>query len=141
MNAEATATLKNARISTKQSIELCAFIRGKKVEAVRTILQKAIALERAIPFKRFTNGLGHKPGMAAGRYIPTTAKTVLGLLHAVVANAEQKGIAGDLVILHASARQGTKQYHHGRQRRSVMKATHLTIGVGQQKEPPAQEKA
>ncbi|MFH1174674.1 MAG: 50S ribosomal protein L22 [archaeon] len=134
----ARAAGKDLPISIKQSIEVCNSLRNKPVARAKRILEDAISLRRAIPFTRFMNGLGHKPGIGAGRYAVKTCMETLKILNAAIANAENKGISGDLHILHISAQRGSTQYHYGRQRRAKMKRTHLEIIVG---EHPKQKEA
>ena len=50
-------------ISFKQSIMICQAIRGLRVSKAKKILEETINFERPIKFTRFTNGLGHKPGI------------------------------------------------------------------------------
>jgi large subunit ribosomal protein L22 len=128
----AKAIGRDLSISTKQSIEVCNHIRNKTVKQARQILEDAIALKRAIPFKRFTNGLGHKKGMAAGRYAPSTCKAILAVVNSAVANAENKGLQGTTIV-HINAQQAARPYHYGRKRRAKMKKTHIEVIVGEAK--------
>ena len=62
------ASARNLNISPKQCIEICNYLRGRPLLQSKMLLQQAIDLEKPIPFERFTNGLGHKPGMSSGRF-------------------------------------------------------------------------
>src|SRR3989338_2722574 len=42
--------------------------RGKTIEQGKNILANVIEKKAAIPFKRYNRDMGHKTGMAAGRY-------------------------------------------------------------------------
>ena len=54
-------------ISTKQSIEICSFIRNKDLQKAKKILNDVISLKRSVPFRRFNDGVGHKE-KGPGRY-------------------------------------------------------------------------
>ncbi|MCX6707825.1 MAG: hypothetical protein NT001_06870 [Candidatus Woesearchaeota archaeon] len=59
---------RDLNISTKQSIEICNFLRGMNIPMAKTILNDVMELKAAVPFRRFTNGVGHRKGdMASGR--------------------------------------------------------------------------
>ena len=80
-------------ISTKQSIEICNFIRNKTLEKAKAILERVLEKKEAIPFKRFGSDTGHKRGaIGAGRYPQKTAKEILKVLDSVEANAQAKGL-------------------------------------------------
>ena len=131
----AKAVGRDLPISFKQSIELCAFIRHRPVKQALHLLQDAIDLKQPIPFKRFVNGYGHKSGMGPGRYVPTAAKNILQTINHAVKNAQQKNLGTELIIIHATAQQGSRSFHYGRQSRQKEKKTHVEIVVA-----PAQEK-
>ena len=54
-------------VSTKHCIEICKYIKGRKVEDARKLLQAAIEKTAAIPFPRFNGGVGHKRGKGMAR--------------------------------------------------------------------------
>lgn len=115
-------------ISTKQSIEICNFIRNLNVEKAKIILNKVIKMEQAVPVKRFTGGVGHKKSIGPGRYPIKACGEILKLLEGAVTNAQFKGLnATSLVIVHISAQKGAKRWHYGRQRRRQSKRTSIEI--------------
>ena len=117
-------------ISTKQAVEICSFLRGKTIEQGKNILKSVIDKKAAIPFKRYNRDMGHKTGMAAGRYPKKASSNILKLLESVEANAQNKNLdTNNLIIKKAIANKAGNQYHYGRQRRIKMKRTHLTIIV------------
>lgn len=125
----------NAGISTKKTIEVCNYIRNKKISRVKTILQGAVDVKQAIPFKRFTAGVGHKPGIGAGKYPVKVCESILSLLNSVEKNAQNKGLNSDLlVITHINAHKGTNQMKQGRQGRRMYKRTTVEIVLGQAEE-------
>lgn len=117
-------------ISTKQSIEICSFIRGKKLQDAKKMLEKVSKEEIAVPFKRFTNGLGHKAGMASGRYPRNASQQILTLLKSAESNAQFKGLStADLFIKHIIAQKGPNTWRYGRQKRRHAKKTHIELIV------------
>ena len=128
-------------ISTKQSIELCSFIKNKTVARATAMLEKVKDQKLAVPFKRFTEGAGHKKGLrgvVGGKYPYKTSKTFLGLLKALEANAQNKGLSPDLMIIHACAQKASTPLRYGRKRRISMKRTHVEI-VAEEMEPVKKE--
>ena len=117
-------------ISTKQSIELCRFIRNKPVKKAKEVLNAVARLKMPVPFKRFVGGLGHKKKIGPGSYPAKAAKEILKLVEGVEANAQFKGLnTNDLVIAHIKADKASKTWHFGRQRRRQMKRTNLELVV------------
>jgi len=119
---------RNLSISTKQSIEICSYIKGKTADRAITILEEAAALKKAIPFTRFTDGAGHKSGpMASGKFAVKASEAILGLLKTAVANADIKGLNTPLIIVHAVANNAGNKPRYGRQRGRSSKSTHVEI--------------
>jgi large subunit ribosomal protein L22 len=126
----ARAVAIDAPISTKTGIEIANFLRGKSTDRAKTILENVIALKEAIPFKRFTNGPGHKRGrMASGKYPVKAAAEFLKLVKSAETNAQDKGLALDLNIIHLSVQKAAHQFHYGRQARRLRKNSHIEIVV------------
>ncbi len=123
-------------VSTKQSIEICNFIRNKKLEKAKAILERVIEKKEAIPFKRFGSDTGHKKGaIGAGRYPQKTAKEILKLLNSVEANAQIKGLnPDDLKIIQLIANKASAPWRFGRKRRRKAKRTHIEIIVKSKEE-------
>jgi large subunit ribosomal protein L22 len=120
---------KDLSISTKQSIEIANFIRGKNIQKAKNELQKVIEKKLAIPFKRFNRDMGHKKGnIAAGRYPQNAAKEFLNLLNGLEANAQNKGLStNNLIIKTIIPNKASRPWHYGRRRRIKMKRTHIEI--------------
>ena len=117
-------------ISFKQSIEICNFIRNKKVNYAKDVLSKFIYQEQAVPFRRFNTHVGHKKGIMAGRYPKKTSTKILDLINHVEANAQFKGLnTANLVITHINANKASKVAHFGRKRSREAKRTHVEIVV------------
>lgn len=133
----ARAVLRAASISLKQSIEICNFVRKKRINDARNMLEDVIKEKRAVPFRRFTNGAGHKKKLGPGKYPKKAAAEFIKLFKVIEANAQNKGLsASDLVIEHICANKAATQLHYGRKRRRKMKRTHIEIYVkeGEKKE-------
>ncbi len=129
---------RDLRISLKQSVEVCKYLRHRKLAQSKRLLQEVLDMKRAIPFRTFTNGLGHRKGhLGPGRYPQKTAEAFLKLLESVEANAQTKGLnTSELEIIHICAHKGAKMFHHGRHYGRLMKNTHVEIVV---KETPKKE--
>jgi large subunit ribosomal protein L22 len=126
----ATAKSLNLPMSTKQSYEVANYLRGRNLQKAKMLLQQVLDKKTAVPYKRFNRDTGHKPGIAAGRYPEKVSKAFLMLLNSVEANAEDKGLDNEkLIISEIRSTQGSQQWHAGRQRRRRMKRTHIYVKV------------
>jgi large subunit ribosomal protein L22 len=136
------ALASEANISLKQALEVCNLIRGKKLSAAKIMLQDVIDMKAPVPFKRFTNGLGHKRGRcAAGRYPIKACKGILSLLNSAEANGLYKGLSPkDLIISHLSVKQAPQSWHYGRQRRIKMKKCHIEVILEEVKKAETEKK-
>lgn len=124
----AKAVGRNLDISPKQSTEICKYVRGRTLSQAKMLLQQAIDMKKAVPFTRFNNGLGHKPGMSAGRYNPKACSQILKVLKSAEANAKNKGYnSSDLKVVHISMQIGPRNLHYGRQRRGIFKNSHIEV--------------
>jgi len=125
----AKARAVSAPISTKHAVEICHHIRYKTTTAAKSVLEEAIALRIAIPFRRFNKDLGHKVGMAAGRYPIKAASIILQLVKSAEANAQDVGLdVSSLKISKAIANRAAVQATGGR-RRTSGKRTHVELEV------------
>ena len=121
-------------ISFKQSIEICNFIRGKKVKDAKNALAEVINKKKAMPFTRFEHNLGHKKKIGAGRYPIKSSKEILKLMESAEANAQFKGLnTADLEIAHICANKASKVWHFGRKRRRKAKRTTIEIIVQEER--------
>jgi len=132
----ATARGFNLPISTKFSVEVTRFIRGKDLIVAKTLMESVMKKDVAVPFKRFNRDQAHKRGpMAAGRYPINVAKAVLQLLNSAEMNAVNKGLDVDaLFVTEAVANKGTGAMRYGRQRGRSAKRTHLEIVLEEREE-------
>ena len=103
------ASLREKKISHKHARETATAIKGLTIEKARDYMLSVIAKERAIPFRRYKNQVGHKsdPGTMSGRYPQKAATEILKLLDNLESNAEYKGMDLDrLKIINATVHKG-----------------------------------
>ena len=121
-------------ISTKFSVEICNFIRNKKISQAKKMLLGVVDRTRAVPFKRFKKDLSHKTKIGPGRFPRNAALKIIELLESVESNAQFKGLnTSELQITHICAHLASRPWHSGRQRRRKNKRTHLEIIVEEKK--------
>ena len=132
---QAIARGKNLPVSTKAAIMVCAHLRNRSYSSATRILKAAIAEEEAIPFTRFNDGVGHRKGMASGRYAVNTCKAILMLLESAKANAINKGLGEELVISEIRANKAASQMRFGRQSRRQAKRTHIIVALSENEAP------
>ena len=122
----------NARglpISTKQSVEIARFIKGKKLKKAKFLLEQVLDKKIAVPYLRYNRDTPHKKGkIAAGRYPLKATQNFMVVLNSLEANAENKGLnAEQLVVSEIMVNKDSNQWHAGRLRRRRMKRTSLII--------------
>ena len=120
---------KSLPISTKASINICNALRGMSVEKALAYLQDVVDEKRAIPYTRFTDGVGHRPGIGAGRYPKKASLAIANIISSAANNAAAKGLSSDLKIVSLVANKASTPLHYGRQRRRSMKRTHIEVVV------------
>ncbi len=105
------AALREKTISHKHAREITVAIKGMSIDSARDYLQSVINLERAVPFQRYKNEVGHKSdtGVMAGRYPKKAATEFVKLLDNLESNAEYRGMDLDrLKIINATVHKGRK---------------------------------
>jgi len=103
------ASMREKQISHKHAREIAVKIKGLSLEKARDYLQSVVRLQRAVPFKRYNNQVGHKsdPKVMAGRYPVKSAIEFIKLLDNLESNAEYKGMDLDrLKIINATVHKG-----------------------------------
>ncbi len=90
-------------MSPKKTYEILNAIRGLPVDRARTILEEAIALRRAIPFRRYNQETAHHRGTGPGRFAIKVAKNVLAVLENAEENAEYEGLDADRLFVKVAA--------------------------------------
>jgi large subunit ribosomal protein L22 len=122
---------RDVNLSRKQAIELCDFVRQKPVAKAKAMLEKVIDKTLAVPYTKYREGAGHKTGagLCSGKYPLHGAKMFILLLNSLEANAQNKGLSPNLVIIHACAQQAARPFHSGRVRRIRMKRVHIELAA------------
>lgn len=130
----AKASGRDLGISTKDSVVICDFIRGKNLDKAKKILIDAIELKKAVPYKRFNKDLGHKPGIMSGKYPVKSCKEILKLLISAEANAKNKNLdLNSLRVKEIIANKASRPFHYGRFRGRKMRRTHIDITLAEAK--------
>ena len=120
----------NQPVSTKQSLEIARWLRGRSTEKAKVLLQAVIEKRIAVPYKRFNKKIAHKKQIGPGKYPVKTASLFLKLINEVEANASVKGLNEEALKIHAIVvHKGARNMHHGRQRGRTFKNAHIEIVV------------
>ncbi len=90
-------------MSPKKTYEVLNAIRGLPVARARTVLEEAVALKKAIPFRRYNQETAHHKGTGPGRYVVKVAKNVLQILQNAEENAEYEGLDADRLYIKVAA--------------------------------------
>lgn len=139
----AKAMKRDAEVSMKVALEMSSFLKGRKTSEAKKILQRVLSMTQAIPFKRFTDGVGHRKGagIAAGRFPQKASVIFTELIESAEANAQAKGLSSELKIIHLAPQKASGAYHYGRLRRRKFKRAHLEIVIQElEKESAPKEK-
>ncbi len=132
----AKASGRELKISHKAAREVTKALKGMELSRAKGFLRDVVAEKKPVPYGRYTKKLGHKGGMqkcCVGRYPIKAAASILQVLQAAQANAENKGLDVDrLRIFHAAAYQGMKLKRytpraHGRASPKYDITTHVEI--------------
>ncbi len=106
------ASGRELRVSPKSAIEVCAAIKGMKLDAAKTFLEQIQRKEKAVPYRKHRKTLPHRKNLqkfAAGRYPVKAAHKILEIIESAESNAMYKGLESErLRIVHAAAYPGIK---------------------------------
>lgn len=120
------AMLRDAQLSPKVAMEIAAFLRGMTVVRAIQTLERVLRKEEAIPYKRFTNAIGHRRGpLAAGRYPQKGSDLFLKLVKNARSNATSAGLTGELVISHIAVNRAAESYRNRPKFRNQTKRAHI----------------
>jgi large subunit ribosomal protein L22 len=137
----ARAIGRDLELSTKQAIEISKYLKHRKTSQAKNMLERTIELKFAIPYTRYTNGVGHRAGkMASGAYPVKASKQILKLIKSAESNAQSKGLGKNLEIIHMNANKAVRQAHHGRSGGRAFKRTHVEIVVAEAVTKKTEEK-
>jgi large subunit ribosomal protein L22 len=92
--------------SYKDMSAVCDFIRYKKASAALDAIDRFIAMETPVPYRRHNKRMGarHELGGRKGAYPVKAAREVRNVLANAIANADSKGRSGqDMYVIHAAA--------------------------------------
>ncbi len=90
-------------ISPKKTYEVLNAIRGLTLERARAVLEDAVELRRAIPFRRYNQETSHKRGVGPGRFPKKVARNVLQILRNAESNAEYESLDTDRLYVKVAA--------------------------------------
>lgn len=120
------AILRDAQLSPKVAMEIAAFLRAMTVERAIQTLERVLRKEEAVPYKRFTNAIGHRRGpLAAGRYPQKGSDLFLKLVKNAKANAINAGLTGELVISHIAVNRAAESFRNRAKFRNQTKRAHI----------------
>lgn len=106
------ASLREVRVSRKHAREIARWIEGSKIPEARSMLERVMRRESAVPFRRYNKKVPHRRGLGkfhAGRFPEKAASRFIELIDSLEANAIDRGFDVDaLRIVHASAHPGRK---------------------------------
>lgn len=129
----AKASGRDLRIKPKHAREICAVLKGMKIETAKSFLEKVISIKQSVPFRRTKKKQAHRKDLKqfkwyAGRYPQKAAARIYEVLSAVESNGEFKGLDIDLCrIIHCAAHRGRiiKRYIERAHGRSTARFKHL----------------
>ncbi|MBO3757585.1 MAG: 50S ribosomal protein L22 [Candidatus Brockarchaeota archaeon] len=105
-------SLREVRISPKDSIEIARWLKGLSLVDARERLQAVIEKKISVPYKRHNKKVPHRKDLLkyyAGRYPVKAASKVLSLVQSMISEAENRNLDVEkLRIIHASAYGGRK---------------------------------
>jgi large subunit ribosomal protein L22 len=90
-------------MSPKKTYEVLNAIRGLPLSRARRILEDAVALKKAIPFRRYNQETAHHRGVGPGRFPVKVAKNLLQLLKNAEENAEYDSLDTDRLYVKVAA--------------------------------------
>lgn len=91
---EAVVNVSSLPISTKHSIAICRFIKGKEIEKAINDLEKVVLLKKPVPMK---GEIPHRKGIMSGRYPKKTAEHFIKLLKELSANVNVNGLENPII--------------------------------------------
>ena len=123
----ARAVARSVQVSTKTAVMIAKFLRGKTVARAKKDLELVLKKKIAVPFTRFTEGAGHKPGIGPGKYPEKATKAFLETISNAEANAMDLGLGDELKIQAITVHKGAVNWHYGRIRGRKQKNTNIEV--------------
>lgn len=121
---EAKVEGNSVHISTKHSIAICNYIRGKKIDKAISMLNEVIAYKKAIPMR---GEIPHRKGkgMMSGRFITKAVTEFIILLKSLKSNAIANELELEKYVIFAKSNIASRPYK--RNGRGQSKRTHITL--------------
>jgi large subunit ribosomal protein L22 len=117
----------NLPVSKKIAYEVTNHIRGRPVDKAIALLQDVQKLKTPVPYKRYNKDTPHRKGdFASGRFPEKAARYIIPMLESLKANAENKGLTGELILVHAAAHMTGKRHRYGRIQ-GLKRTTHIEL--------------
>jgi len=109
----AKARVEDINASYKDLTEVCHNIRRRPADMAVQILEDAKAKKRPIKYRSHNTRMAHRKELQGqkGRWPVKSVAIVLKCLQSAIANAREKGLSEDLIVVHASA---NKKYSYMR---------------------------
>jgi ribosomal protein uL22 len=109
----AKARIEDVNASYKDLTEVCYNIRRRPAEMAVQILEDAKAKKRPIRYRSHNTRMAHRKELQGqkGRWPVKCVGIVLKCLESAIANAKEKGLSEELIVVHASA---NKKFSHMR---------------------------
>ncbi len=126
----------NLKVSTKNSIEICRFIKGMGLDDAVSYMEGVVDKKKAVPFRRFIRDQAHRKGLGPGRFPVNAAKEFISLLNNAKNNADVKGLDTErLVVYNAQANIGAGRHYRGGRMfgRRFAKSTNISLTVRQKR--------
>ena len=130
----------NLPVSRKVAYEVTNHIRGRTIEKAIAILKDVQAMKMPVPYKRYNKDTPHRKGdFASGRFPEKAARYIIPLLKSLKSNADDKGLSGELILIHSAANMTGKRHRAGRIR-GVKRTTHVEFVAAPVKKAPEPKK-
>ena len=122
---EAAVNAKDLPISTKHSMAICNWIRGKKIEESIYFLEQVAKFKKPLPMK---GEIGHRKGkIMSGRYPINATKQFIKLLRQLAANASVNEIDLEKTKIECRANLASRPYRRGGSER--FKRTNVNLSL------------
>ncbi len=115
------------KISPKRAKEVADSIRGMDVTRAKAFLERVIAKEDAVPYRRFDRKISHQKGIGSGAYPIKTATEILKVVKSAESNTDKE----KLTIKHICVNQGRQMLGRRKGSPKNTQITHLQVILGE----------
>ncbi len=113
---------KEIQMSPKESTEVCNMVKNKDVDEAIGLLEKVIAEEKAVPYRKHDKRVAHQKGVGSGGYPKKVCRNIKSKIQECKSNAEDKGLDSEnMKIKVLAAHQGSPI--EGRRPRAMGRST------------------